>query len=85
MASLFIKDPDTADLVTRVARKAGMTKTALVRELAAAREAELDTAHHRATLRERLDAWRAAHPLPPPTGLKAGKAFFDEMWGEDPD
>lgn len=85
MASLFIKDPVTADLVTRVARKAGMTKTALVRDLAEAREAEIDRAQHRATIRERLDAWRAAHPLPPPTGREADKAFFDAMWGEDPD
>ena len=28
MASLFIKDPETADLVTRVARRTGLTKTA---------------------------------------------------------
>lgn len=85
MASLYIKDPETADLITRVARKAGMTKTALVRELARAREAELDRAEHRSTMRERLDAWRAAHPLPPSTGQEADKAFFDAMWGEEPD
>lgn len=34
-------------------------------------------------IRVKLDAWRAANPLPPPTGLRADKAFFDEMWGED--
>ena len=85
MASLFIKDPNTADLVARVALKAGMTKTALVREMAAAREAELDRAQHRATIRQRLDAWRASHPLPPETGLKSDKAFYDAMWGEEAD
>lgn len=85
MASLFIKDPETANLVARVARKVGTTKTALVRELAAAREAEIDRSHRRATLKQRLDAWREANPLPPSTGLEADKAFFDEMWGEDPE
>ncbi|MBX9699393.1 MAG: hypothetical protein K2X74_08150 [Acetobacteraceae bacterium] len=34
-------------------------------------------------LRERLDALRAAHPLPAPTGLKADKAFFDWLCGEE--
>jgi antitoxin VapB len=31
-----------------------------------------------------LDDHRRRNPLPPPTGVKADKAFFDEMWGEDP-
>ena len=83
MASLFIKDPDTADLVTRVARRAGITKTALVRELAAAHEAELDRAQCRNGLKAKLDALHAAHPLPSRTGPPADKAFFDQMWGED--
>ena len=85
MASLYIKDPQTADLVARVARRAGVTKTALVREMAAAREAELDRAQHRAGLKARLDALHAARPLPPRNGPPADKAFFDEMWGEDPE
>jgi antitoxin VapB len=35
MASLYIKDQETADLVRRVAARSGMTNTALIRELAA--------------------------------------------------
>ena len=34
---------------------------------------------------EWMDAYRRDHPLPPPTGMRADKAFFDAMWGEDPD
>lgn len=85
MASLYIKDQETADLVTRVAQKSGLTKTALVRQLAAAREFEIDEVSRRQTLKATLDALHAAQPLPPRTGTPADKAFFDDMWGEDAD
>ena len=81
MASLYIKDGETADLVSRVARRSGMTKTALVRELATAREAELDRADRSITSREKLQRFWREHPLPPPTGQKADQAFFDELSG----
>jgi antitoxin VapB len=32
---------------------------------------------------ERLKVWRAAHPLPAPTGRVADKAFFDWLGGEE--
>lgn len=85
MASLYIKDEETAALVTRVAERSGLTKTALVRELAAAREAELDRAEPQLSAREKLDALWATHTFPLTTSADADKAFFDEMWGEDPD
>ena len=82
MGALYIKDEETAALVRRVAARSGMTNTDLVRELTAAREAELE----RETKAEEWLRWMAAHrkknPLPPATGKKADKAFFDEMWGE---
>lgn len=84
MASLYIKDEETAALVSRVAERSGMTKTALVKELAAAREAELDRATPALSVREKLEEFWLENPLGNPTGLKADKAFFDEMWGEDP-
>jgi hypothetical protein len=31
---------------------------------------------------ERLAAWHKTHPLPPPTGKLADKAFFDELSGD---
>jgi antitoxin VapB len=82
MASLYIKDSDTADLVRRVAARSGMTNTALIRELAKAREAELDRGERRIRARDRLERFWREHPLPPPTGLKADKAFFDELSGD---
>lgn len=82
MASLFIKDAETAAMVTRVAQRSGMTKTALVRELVAAREAELDRSEPSLSARERLETFWREHPLPPPTGLKADKAFYNELWGD---
>ncbi len=33
-------------------------------------------------LRERLDAFWAAHPLPEPTGKRPDKAFFDDVSGQ---
>jgi antitoxin VapB len=82
MASLYIKDQETADLVRRVAARSGMTNTALIRELAAAREAELERGERKMRARDRLDRFWREHPLPPPTGLKADKAFFDELSGD---
>ena len=82
MASLYIKDPDTADLVARVAKRSGMTKTALVRELAAAREAELDQRGTRESSWEILQRFWRDHPLGEPTGLVADKAFYDDLSGD---
>jgi antitoxin VapB len=84
MASLFIKDSETAALATELAARLGKTKTEVVRDLLRERKAELSAAQCESTadIIAKLDAWRAANPLPPPTGLKADKAFFDELWGE---
>ncbi|WP_375394469.1 type II toxin-antitoxin system VapB family antitoxin [uncultured Sphingomonas sp.] len=86
MASLYIKDEDTAALVGRVAMRSGMTKTALVRELAAAREAELDRRDHsRLSTYELLEKIWRDHPLGEPTGLVADKAFYDSLNDEEDD
>lgn len=82
MASLYIKDAETAALVDRVAKRAGMTKTALVKEVVAAREAELDRGGSAMKARDRLEKFWREHPLPPPTGFVADKAFYDELSGD---
>lgn len=82
MGALYIKDEETAALVRRVAERSGLTNTALIRELAAAREAELDRGKARVSARQKLERFWREHPLPPPTGLKADKAFFDELSGD---
>jgi antitoxin VapB len=73
---LYIKDDATAELVARLAKLLGVSKQDAVKR---AVQAELDRAA--APLRERFAALRAAHPLPPSTGLAADKAFFDDLSG----
>ena len=84
MASLYIKDSETAAVVSRVARRTGKTKTALVRELATAREAELDRAASRDDLAARVAELHRRFPPERPKVAPDHKAFFDAMWG-DPD
>jgi antitoxin VapB len=76
---LYIKDQITADLVTDLATLQGITKQAAVKR---AVMAELERAAGHIPLRERFAALRRAGPLPPPTGQRADKAFFDDLSGE---
>jgi len=76
---LYIKDDDTARLVDQLARMRGLSKQDAVKM---AVQAELDRAANLIPLRNRFAAVRAKHPLPPPTGQQADKAFFDEVAGE---
>jgi antitoxin VapB len=76
---LYIKDQVTTDAVTELARLRGLTKQAAVRM---AVESELRRLPRQDQLRDRFAALRAEHPLPPPTGLVADKAFFDALSGE---
>lgn len=88
MASLYIKDPETARLVTETARRLGTTKTEVVRRALTALEAELpstpaqpvETAEQ---LIARVDAWRREHLPHRPTGLKADKAFYDSLYDDE--
>ncbi len=77
--ALYVKDEATARLVTELARQRGLTKQDAVR---LAVTAELERAARAIPLRDRLARLRAAHPLPPPTGERADKAFFDALSGE---
>ncbi len=75
---LYIKDDKTADLVAQLAKLRGLTKQDAVR---LAVRAELDRAQAAIPLRSRIQALRAAHSLPPPTGQTADKDFFDNLSG----
>ena len=77
---LYIKDDATAELVARLASERGLSKQDAVK---LAVTEELGRSQQAVPLRERLRAWREANPLPPPTGLVADKAFFDELSGEE--
>ena len=76
---LYIKDDTTARLVDRLARLRGLSKQDAVK---LAVRAELDRTETAVALRDRFAAVRSAHPLPPPTGEAADKAFFDELSGD---
>jgi antitoxin VapB len=76
---LYIKDDATAELVAELARQRGVSKQEAVRQ---AVKAELQRIADAIPLRERIATWRKEHPLPPPTGQAADKAFFDELSGE---
>ncbi len=82
MASLYIKDSDTADRVTRIAQRLGTTKTEAVRRALLALEEQLpnDPADD---LVAKLHAWQRAHPLGRATGLAADKAFYDSLYEGD--
>ncbi len=73
---LYIKDDEVAQLVTELAKRRGTTKQDAVK-LAVQAALEWDV-----PLRERLAQWHKLHPLPPPTGEIADKAFFDDLSGE---
>jgi len=87
MASLYIKNADTADLAREVAELLGTSKTAAVHDALLHRKRELEQARPAPAvpLRERMQAWRKAHPLGRPTGLVADKAFYDSLNDEDDD
>ncbi|HEX4696004.1 type II toxin-antitoxin system VapB family antitoxin [Sphingomonas sp.] len=84
MASLFIKDGKTAAEVRRMAQRLRTTQTETVRRGMQALERELRPGPAEATddFIARFDAWQRENPLPPSTGRKSDKAFFDRLWDE---
>lgn len=82
MASLYIKDPETAALAASLAARLRITKTQVVRDALKEKQQALSEAPRPGGAVERYLRWQNENPLPPPTDLKADKAFFDEMWGE---
>lgn len=82
MASLYIKDQETAALAERVSRRLGTSKTNAVRRALAALERTMPDRPSTNALLAKLDDWRARHPLPAETGKAADKAFYDQLWDE---
>jgi antitoxin VapB len=83
MASLYIKDSETAALAAELAARLGTTKTDVVRDLLRRRKAELGDAPPKQDFVQWLEQYHRDHPLPEPTGLKADKASFDWLSGEE--
>jgi antitoxin VapB len=76
-------DPETGALVARIARRLGMSEADAIRQGLREFEAGLDRTHRNPNAPEWLVKFWHEHPLPPPTGLKADKAFFDWLCGEE--
>ena len=68
-----------SELVARLAKLRGLSKQDTVKQ---AVQAELDRTAETIPLRDRFAAVRTAHTLPPPTGDRADKAFFDDLTGD---
>ncbi|HWT30773.1 MAG TPA: type II toxin-antitoxin system VapB family antitoxin [Propylenella sp.] len=75
-----VRDPETNALVRELARRKGVGITDAIRE--AARN-ELERENQKLSLWERTADLRAEIASWPKTGLKADKAFFDSLSGED--
>jgi antitoxin VapB len=77
---LYIKDDATAELVRELAEMRGVSKQEAVKQVVSA---ELKREASAIPLRDRFAALRRQYPLPPPTGERADKAFFDALSGDE--
>ena len=84
MASLFIKDAETAALANQVAARLGTTKTDAVRRaLRSLPEGGAANAKPVGSTAAWLREYRRAHPLPDLTAMQADKAFYDWLSDEE--
>ena len=81
MASLYIKDPQTAALAERVARIRGVTKTQAVRDALDVALLSIRPRESKLDLIDWIEQRQRERPLDP-TGRKSDKAFFDALWGD---
>ncbi|MET3724523.1 type II toxin-antitoxin system VapB family antitoxin [Sphingomonas trueperi] len=81
MASLYIKDSETNERVSRLASRLGLSKTEAVRRAVEALEARSDD-DKAARAHEWLARFDARFPLPAPRERPADKAFFDSLSGD---
>lgn len=77
--AIHVRDPETDALVRKLAQNRGMGLTETIRD---AVRKELEADENKISLWERTADLRAEVASWPSTGLKADKAFFDDMWGQ---
>lgn len=80
--AFHVRDPKTDAVVRKLAQRKGVGITEAVRQAA---ENELEREDSKLSLWDRTADIRAEIASWPDTGLKADKAFFDEMWGQGDD
>ena len=84
--AFHIRDPETDRIVRDLASKTGATLTDAVREAAAEKLARVDRTLERAdkrSLREQVRDIQERVAARGKTGLKADKAFFDSLSGDE--
>lgn len=72
---------ETREQVARAARRLGVSEEEAIRRALAELLVKAEPEPPRPNLREWLAEYRRQHPLPPPTGLVADKAFYDDLSG----
>lgn len=77
--AFHVRDPETDALVRQLAAREGVGLTEAVKRAVAAK---LKAREEHTPLRERVRKIQAEIARYPATGLKADKAFFDDMSGE---
>ena len=77
--AFHIRDPETDRLARELARLQGNGITGAVKS---ALEAKLVEEQRKVPLMERIKDITDEVAAAPKTGLKADKAFFDDMWGQ---
>lgn len=77
--SILIKDPDAEAAIRQFAAETGQTLTAAVKD---ACRAALERKREARPLIDRLAPLLARVAAVPDTGLRADKAFLDELYGE---
>jgi antitoxin VapB len=80
--AIHIRDPKTDEIVRKLAKRKGVGLTEAIREAA---ERALELEEQKLSLWDRTADLRAEIASWPKTGLKADKAYFDEMWGQEDD
>ena len=74
-------DSETSEQVARAAKRLGVSEEEAIRRALAELLGKPEPVPPRPNLREWLAEYRRQHPLPPPTGLLADKAFYDDLSG----
>jgi antitoxin VapB len=74
-------DSETSEQVARAAKRLGVSEEETIRRALAELLGKPEPVPPRPNLREWLAEYRRQHPLPPPTGLVADKAFYDDLSG----
>lgn len=83
MGAIQIDNPEITGRITRLAQRLGMSVEAAIERGLREFEEGLDRTRRNPEAPQWLVEYWRDHPLPPPTGLLADKAFFDDLCGEN--